>query len=59
MAQVRGRRELVLGTLLLLMLSLMVGCGSSDSGADVPPPQGTMAGAEHLQRVTLRITGMS
>ncbi len=59
MALIKGRLELLLGVLLLVVLPLVVSCGGSDSAADEPLQLDTTAASEHLQRVTLRITGMS
>jgi hypothetical protein len=58
MTQIRGRLKLLLGLLVLLVLPLATGCNSPDSGADAPQQPGATAANEHLQRVTLRITGM-
>ncbi len=59
MAHVRNRLELSLGLLVLLVLHVVVGCGSLDSSADEPLQLDTAAVSEHLRLATLRVTGMS
>ena len=59
MALIKGRPELLIGVLLLLVLHLLVSCGSFDSSADEPLQLDTTAGSVHLQLATLRVTGMS
>jgi hypothetical protein len=59
MALIKGRLELLLGVLLLVVLPLVVSCGGYGSAADEPLQLDTTAASEHLQRATLRITGMS
>jgi hypothetical protein len=50
-------------SVLFLIPLFAISCGNADSGAgDTQNPSGTthaQAGGENLQRVTLRITGMS
>lgn len=60
MGRISGQQAFLI-SILLLMVFLAMGCGNADSRdttsqADTMPAQ---AGEEHLQRVTLRITGMS
>lgn len=59
MEQARGRLGAALGIVLLLVLSVATGCGSSDSSADEPLRLDTVADAGQLQLVTLQISGMS
>lgn len=59
MEQVRGRLGAALGIVLLLVLSVMTGCGSADSSADEPLRLDTVAGTGQLRLATLHISGMS
>ncbi len=59
MALIKGRLELLIGVLLLVVLHLVVSCDGFGSAADEPLQLDVTAASEHLQRATLRITGMS
>lgn len=56
-------QEAVFISVLFLMMSFAMSCGNADSGTDdtrnLSGTAHAQAGGEHLQRVTLRITGMS
>ena len=59
MEQIENRPAVRLGLLVLLLLSLVIGCSGSDSEADVPLQLDSVAGSRHLRLVALHITGMS